>query len=243
MGASRGGLAIRQVRVSDQVADYIVRLIAEDALEAGDVLPSESELARRFEVSRPTVREATHALAGRGLISVSSGRSPVVSPLAQGPFADLMNHGLAIGQLDMLHVIDVRRGLEEVAAELAALHRTEEQAARIGALADRLQAAHGDADAFWRIDLLFHQAIAAASHNRLLLALLAGISDVVSRSSQAGLMLASGTEDWDLIVQVHQDTASGVIDRDPGRARAGMAAHFASAIDRFGRATPQQNRG
>jgi DNA-binding FadR family transcriptional regulator len=234
---------LRQVRVSDQVADYIVRLIAEEALEAGDVLPSEGELARRFEVSRPAVREATHALAGRGLIAVSSGRSPVVLPLAQGPFADLMNHGLAIGQLDMLHVIDVRRGLEEVAAELAALHRTEEQAARISALAERLQAAHGDADAFWRIDLLFHQLLAAASHNHLLLSLLAGIGDVISRSSQAGLMLASGAEDWDTILRVHQDIASGVVDRDPGRARAGMAAHFASAIGRFERMATQNKKG
>jgi DNA-binding FadR family transcriptional regulator len=234
---------LRQVRVSDQVADYIVRLIAEEALEAGDVLPSESELARRFEVSRPAVREATNALAGRGVISVTSGRSPVVSPLAQRPFADLMNHGLAIRQLDMLHVIDVRRGLEEVAAELAALHRTEEQAARVGALADRMEATQGDAEAFWRVDLLFHQAIAAASHNHLLLSLLAGIGDVISRSSQAGLMLASGAEDWDAILQVHRDTASGVIAGDPSRARAGMAAHFASAIGRFERTTPQQNGG
>jgi DNA-binding FadR family transcriptional regulator len=234
---------MRQVRVSDQVADYIIRLIAEDALEAGDVLPSEGELARRFDVSRPTVREATNALAGRGLISVSSGRNPVVSPLAQRPFADLMNHGLAIGQVDMLHVIDVRRGLEEVAAELAALHRTEDQAAQIGALADRLQATQGDAEAFWRVDLLFHQAIAAASHNHLLLSLLAGIGDVVSRSSQAGLMLASGAGDWDTILQVHRDTASGVIAGDPRRARAGMAAHFASAIGRFERTIPHQDQG
>ncbi|MBD3845564.1 FadR family transcriptional regulator [Bosea sp. SSUT16] len=230
---------MKQVRISDQVADYIVRLIFEEGLGPGDALPSESELARQFEVSRPAVREATNALAGRGLITVSSGRSPTVLALAQAPFANLMNHGLAIGQVRMLDVMNVRRGLEEVAAELAALNRSPEQAAELERLAAALGAARGDVETFWRLDIQFHKTLAEASGNHLLASLLAGISEVASRSTRSGLSLARNAEEWGVIIEVHLETAAGVVAGDPGRARAGMAAHFASAIGRFERALTQ----
>ncbi len=227
------------MRISDQVADYIVQLIVAEGLGPGDLLPSESELARKFDVSRPSVREATNALAGRGLISVSSGRSPTVSALAHAPFANLMNHGLAIGQVRMLDVMNVRRGLEELAAELAALNRTPEQAAALEKLAAAIGAACGDVESFWRLDIQFHKILAKATGNHLLASLLAGISEVASQSTRSGLSLARNAEEWDVIVSVHVETAAGIIAGDPERARAGMTAHYASAIGRFERALSQ----
>lgn len=173
------------------------------------------------------------------MITVSSGRSPTVSALAQAPFADLVNHGLAIGQVKMLDVMNVRRGLEEVAAELAALNRTPEQASELEKLAGALRTARGDVDRFWRADVLFHKALAVATHNHLLASMLAGISDVASQSTRSGLGLARNAEEWDVIVDVHLETAAGVIAGDSDRARTGMAAHFASAIGRFERALSQ----
>lgn len=230
------GAAVRQVRISDQVSDYIVRLIRDEGLSPGDVLPSESELARRFEVGRPAVREATNALVGRGIISVSSGRSPTVSAMAPAFFAGLLDHGLAIGQVGMLDVMHARRGLEETTAQLAALNRTPEQAATIERLTDDLRRARGQCDEFWRVDIQFHDAIASASGNHLLELLLAGISNVANQSTRSGLGLARNDAEWDEILDVHTRTAEAIIRGDPELAKAGMAAHFASAINRFERA-------
>lgn len=227
---------MRQVRISDQVSDYILGLIRDGGLAPGDVLPSESELARRFDVGRPAVREATNALAGRGIISVSSGRSPTVSAMAPAFFAGLLDHGLAIGQVSMLDVMHARRGLEETTAQLAALNRTDQQAAAIAKLSEDLGKDRGQCDEFWRVDILFHNAIARASGNLLLELMLAGISNVVSQSTRSGLGLARNDAEWDEILDVHVRTAQAIIAGDPETARAGMAAHFTSAIKRFERA-------
>ncbi|HEX3202402.1 MAG TPA: winged helix-turn-helix domain-containing protein, partial [Actinomycetes bacterium] len=54
-------------------------------LEPGAELPSEAELAVRFEVSRLTVREAARWLQARGLVEIRQGRRTVVAHPNAGP--------------------------------------------------------------------------------------------------------------------------------------------------------------
>jgi Bacterial regulatory proteins, gntR family len=60
---------VRQIRISDQVADYILHLIVDEGLGPGDELPSESELARRLDVMSGLCTESASCKdwgAGRG---------------------------------------------------------------------------------------------------------------------------------------------------------------------------------
>jgi GntR family transcriptional regulator len=63
----------------DRVRHEIVELIAERGLEAGDKLDTETALAKRFEVSRPTVREALKALEAAGLLNAIQGYGRFIS--------------------------------------------------------------------------------------------------------------------------------------------------------------------
>lgn len=56
-----------------QVRDQILALLAAERLGPGDQLPSEPELAERFEVGRTTIREALKLLEQDGLIDVRRG--------------------------------------------------------------------------------------------------------------------------------------------------------------------------
>lgn len=64
-------------RLSDVVAQTLQDEIL--SLAVGDRLPTEAELAERFEVSRTVVREATRLLVQRGLVTVSPGRGMAVA--------------------------------------------------------------------------------------------------------------------------------------------------------------------
>lgn len=59
--------------LSVQIADALREAIVEGRLEVDARLPSESELAARFGVSRPTVREALKRLAAQNLIRTTRG--------------------------------------------------------------------------------------------------------------------------------------------------------------------------
>lgn len=64
------GTARRPRRLYATVAAQIAGLVREMELEPGDKLPAEAFLARRFGVSRPTVREALVALEIAGVVDI-----------------------------------------------------------------------------------------------------------------------------------------------------------------------------
>ena len=61
------GLPIRQPSLADQVYEIIVNGISNGTYPPGSLLPSENQLAERFNVSRPTIRAAFARLVERGL--------------------------------------------------------------------------------------------------------------------------------------------------------------------------------
>ena len=66
---------VRPLKMSDQVAAQIRRMIARGELVDGDWLPTEAELIRQFGVSRPTLREAFRLLEGDSLVTIQA-RAP-----------------------------------------------------------------------------------------------------------------------------------------------------------------------
>jgi DNA-binding FadR family transcriptional regulator len=64
---------IKQVRVSEEVAEQLKELILSGHLKAGDKLPSERSLAEKLEVSRLAVREALRSLQAAGFVSARQG--------------------------------------------------------------------------------------------------------------------------------------------------------------------------
>ncbi|MEE3755193.1 FadR/GntR family transcriptional regulator [Mycobacterium intracellulare] len=56
-----------------QIADELRGLIITGGLDEGDLLGTEADLLERFDVSRPSLREALRILEAEGLISVVRG--------------------------------------------------------------------------------------------------------------------------------------------------------------------------
>jgi GntR family transcriptional regulator len=71
-------VAPRRSLVSD-VRDALLEELGAGGLRAGQKLPNEAELARRFEVSRPTVREALQTLIDSGHLSRRRGLGTFVT--------------------------------------------------------------------------------------------------------------------------------------------------------------------
>ncbi|MGW0032447.1 winged helix-turn-helix domain-containing protein [Streptomyces sp. NPDC003314] len=67
--------------VTVPLVDRLIDVMSEDTLAVGDRYPSESELCRRFEVSRTAVRRALAQLEGSGLLHAIHGKGRFVSSL------------------------------------------------------------------------------------------------------------------------------------------------------------------
>lgn len=106
--------------LSDSVAAEIQQLILRGDLEAGDRLPTESELAESLGVSRSVIRDAMRGLAAKGLVAVRQGHGTIVALPTPGAYTDsmvslLMRAGLTVGD-----VISARASLETELMPLAA---------------------------------------------------------------------------------------------------------------------------
>lgn len=137
-------------------------------LEPGSELPSESELAGELSVSRLTVREAVKSLQARGLIDVRHGRRPVVAPLRALAVEDFFAVGVRDDPRNHLDLVEVRRALEVHIAALAARRVNRATSYAIENALAAMRDGIDDPDAFNLADVRFHEALAAASGNRML---------------------------------------------------------------------------
>lgn len=140
----------------------------------GDRLPSEAELCRTLEVSRPVLREALRALEAIGLTVSKTGKGTfVVATTVEGPtFGDY-----AAGDL-----LEVRRHVEIPVAGYAALRRTPEDLDRLAHLLERMER-ESDTTAWVALDTVFHLAVAEASRNPVFRRVIEEIRDALARQS------------------------------------------------------------
>lgn len=78
---------VRPLKMSDQIASQIRRMIARGEIADGDWLPTEAELIRQFGVSRPTLREAFRLLEGDSFFTIRRGRPGGAQVTLPGPGA------------------------------------------------------------------------------------------------------------------------------------------------------------
>ena len=110
--------AVQSQRRFEQVAEQISKLIKKGKLNPGERLPSERELAKQLEVSRPTVREAMIALEISGMVEVRVG-SGIYVLNTSSPDLKLRNNTIDIGP-GPLELIEARKEIEGANAALAA---------------------------------------------------------------------------------------------------------------------------
>jgi GntR family transcriptional regulator, transcriptional repressor for pyruvate dehydrogenase complex len=162
---------IEHSRTADEVVQQIESLILEGVLRTGDRLPGERELARRFEVSRPILRDALKALEGRGLLTTRPGGgthvADVIGQLFTKPVTDL----ISMHRKAATDYLEYRREIEAVAAEYAARRATSDDLALLDRIMARMDEAHrtGNFDDEAEIDVEFHHAICECAHNIILL--------------------------------------------------------------------------
>jgi DNA-binding GntR family transcriptional regulator len=135
--------------------------IIEGTIAAGTRL-KEAEIASRFGVSRVPIREALLQLENEGFISTEKYKGATVSSRSQQ---------------DVVELMQVRRGLEMLAASLAAEAHGGDQVADLQAVVERGRRAGeaGEVDELPPLILEFHQVVARASGNVELARMLDGL--------------------------------------------------------------------
>ena len=184
------------------VLDHLERELGEGRLGPGDRLPGERELAARLGVGRSSVREAVRVLDVMGVVRTATGSGPSAGAII------VARPGAGMSTMLRLQTAAQAFGVDDVVATRVAL-----EVAVVGTLAAAYDDAHltparellvameDEAltpEEFLALDARFHLALAEATGNQVMLAVMAGLRTAIEDYVRLGL---ARIDDWSVTVE------------------------------------------
>jgi GntR family transcriptional regulator, transcriptional repressor for pyruvate dehydrogenase complex len=212
--------------LTERVAENLVAFILEEGLQNGQMLPASADLAERYGVSRTVVREAIADLSGRGILRRGQGRETLVVSPGQEQLGGLLLYRTLHDGVSSEEVQETRRAVESITSGLAAARRTPEQLDALSEALSDMRASTTDNE-FHDADVRFHNILAQASRNRLILLVFEGIEALVREvrlRATAGRRMRG--ESFDSVIAAHAAIYEAVERRDPRQAETAMLVHL-----------------
>ena len=221
-------LNVRQ-KISDVITEKLESMILDGSWLAGEQLPSERELAQRFEVSRPSLREAIQNLQSKGLVTRKQGGGTFVSRELNSAMTDPLLALVAERPETQFDLLEFRHALEGMAAYYAALRGQHEDVVALQAALDKVtQADEQDRQAQAEALAEFYLTMARASHNMVLLHVMRTMQAMLVDNIRRNLdMLAQQPEVESEIREQRKRIVTAIAAHDPGLARTASNEHLA----------------
>ncbi|MEH7885139.1 FadR/GntR family transcriptional regulator [Bacillus sp. JJ1609] len=163
-------MAVKRISLVDDVVNVFLKDVEFGVYTYGDKLPSQKELANRYQVSLIVIREALTKLSAVGIISVHQGKGTYLNNREEGMFAPSGFSSLIFHNINnLLEIVEARQIIESETSSLAANRRTNNNLAEIEKTIDGMTNSLNDYEAFAMWDVEFHKAVAKASKNQVLL--------------------------------------------------------------------------
>jgi GntR family transcriptional repressor for pyruvate dehydrogenase complex len=157
-------MATKVTSLTAQVAQVLQDAIHSGVYPVGTKLPSGKALGQMHGVSQAVIREATERLRSKGLIDSRQGSGCIVKSRTELNGFRVLNT-IEADRSELSSVFELRLDLEGAAAALAAVRRTSSDLAKLADILENLEQNLEDLEAGVELDLAFHTAIAAATHN------------------------------------------------------------------------------
>lgn len=212
------------------VLEHLERDLLEGRIGPGDRLPSERELAADLGVGRSSVREALRVLEVMGLIRTSTGSGPqagaIVIATPSGGMSALLRLQVAAQGFPLGDVVSTRLVLEgAVAASLTADASRDTTAAH--RTLDAMDAVGLTAPEFLVLDAQLHLALAEATGNTVITAMMAGLRTSIESYVLAG---SAAIDDWEAMAHrlrgEHRALVAAIDAGDADAARRLVHAHI-----------------
>lgn len=231
---------VPRTTLASALTERVLDLIHSEGLRAGDRLPASRELAQRFAVTTPTLREALRRLETTGAIELRHGSGIYVGPSLERIVLPNPNvRGLRSGQLEQL--LDARLLIEPAAAALAARRAGKAELAALRAELE-IAAAHlqGDDARLHEANMGFHRATVRATGNHVLGEVVDSLLTVHAAEQRAILQIFDDRiRDYD----EHLAVLDAIENGDPAAAEEHMRAHLTDVRSVVLRRFPQAGSG
>ncbi|MDT0593519.1 GntR family transcriptional regulator [Aestuariibacter sp. P117] len=224
---------MRQAKLSDVITERLESMIIDGTLAAGEKLLPERELATKFQVSRPSLREAIQNLQVKGLIQRKQGGGTFVSEHLNKRLSDPLLELISKRPETQFDLLEFRHSLEGMAAFYAALRGNENDHLALQAALDNIYCIdykeHPDDEAKALAD--FYMVMAKASQNMVLVQVMQAMRLMLIDNIKQNLnMLRQGLSPEKnveaTIAQHRAEIIAAIVARNPQSARDASHKHL-----------------
>ena len=231
---------IKKTRVAEGVADQIRLLILEGTFPPGQPLPGERQLAERFGVSRGSIRDAFRTLETIGLLVTRHGQGTFPQELdvdrLVAPLASVLSY-----RRDMQdELLDVRRMFEPAVARVAAARMSEADLEDLQRILESQRKKLKSGRSAIVEDTAFHQVLARATGNRVIVSIMATLNDLLVESRKLTLRQKGRPRKS---ILGHEAVVEALRQRDGDAAAEAMRAHIDQIGDLLQHDAPSAARG
>ena len=217
-------------RYYEYVIENIKGMITRGELRCGERIPSERELAARFNVSRVPIREALKILEYMGVLDSSRGDGTYVKNIVVEDLIGRLDFPITATADTLMDLLELRISLESFAAFYAAQRRTDEDIAALDQTikdmreAKKTPCTDGDSVQKLReISYEFHRLLVRSAHNSVLSSVYENLYELLDVSRQfttdnSGISYNS--------ILAHEAIFNRIVQQDADGAREAMDEHL-----------------
>lgn len=227
-----GGIApISVPRASEILADQLRDLILGGSIQPGSALPPERDLVVSSGLSRSSVRDALRVLEVEGLILTRPGRSggSIVQRPGRESVARPMELYVKSHDIEVDSLLDCRLAVEPFLASRAARNHTQDDLKEIKDIHAEFLATTDNVADYKRLNLEWHLAVARASRNDILIALMEAIAQPILEA--AGYSEVTTAAIRAEAKKAHTAILEAIEDRNEELAHSRMAKHLGAYVD------------
>lgn len=231
--------SIKQQKLSDVITERLESMILDGTLVAGEKLLPERLLAEKFQVSRPSLREAIQNLQAKGLIERKQGGGTFITQNLSAKMTDPLLALVASRPETQFDLLEFRHALEGMAAYYAALRGQPEDYEALNKALNSLSTLHEQSsrdeqgkeqvDTSLEAEALveFYLTMAKASHNMVLLHVMRSMQGMLVENIKRNLeMLRDGADVEERIRSQRHSIVKAIIAQDPEAARKASNEHL-----------------
>jgi DNA-binding FadR family transcriptional regulator len=229
--------------LAKQIAENIREGILRGDLKVEERLPTEEELAARFSVSRPTIREALKRLAAQNL--VRSQRGPAGGTFVKRPSQEEVRATLtsattllvSLGEFDFSAIVEARHELERLCCRLA-VQRCEDT--HLDAMSREIEVQQSEIsdEKFCASDVRFHRALVDATGNPVLQFVMFAVIEALQPVAN---MVVFRLRQRDKVIEQHRRILAAIRERDEAAALAALDEQMEHMREQY--AVAQEARG
>lgn len=221
---------LKKSRLYEDIVDQIKKLIIQGKLKPSDKLPSERDLAKIFNVGRPTVRDAIRTLSLMGLVEVNHGqKGTIVKNFAIDPYMesvrDQMSLMLEMKKATIQQLTEVRGALDNRIALLSAERATKDQLKGMEDILKEMELCTNDTNAYLNKAIEFHKVMSLSTNNPIFYAIWSAFFDLIIDLYEELLDRIGGDVRYRLYL-TNLEVFKSILTKDPKKIRAAMARHL-----------------